>query len=235
MRGRSLSLCLDDLRGELLQTTQVNLGVSARDQLLLKLRTAQTMLHIDRVWPHKRRWENKSLSAGSRYLDFPSQLKLENIVSCHVYYNSKWSDALPRGIGLADYNAYNSDNDERADPVTRWDVRETAAGTSQIEVHPMPATSVTNGFKVIGKADLLPFVDDADVCDLDSDAIVLTAAADYLERTQPAAAAALRKRAGTLINRLVGGSGASKNRYSFAGGSAFAPPEKEIRVVYAGS
>jgi hypothetical protein len=233
MRGRSLSLCLDDLRAELLQATTVNLGQAAREQLVRKLQSAQETLHLERVWPHKRVWETKNVSAGSRYLDFPTRLKLENIREVRALVNGKWSDPLVRGVGPEQYNAYNSDDDERADPITRWDVRE-VSGTAQIEVHPLPATSVTGGLSLIGAADLLPFVDDADVCDLDSNAIVLTAAADYLERTDVAKAQILRAKAEKIVNRLVGGSGKTKNRYTFAGGcSQSQARETELRVVYA--
>lgn len=232
MRGRSLSLCVDDLRAELLQATGTNLGVNARDVLIRKLQSAQNFLFLDKVWPHKRIWSPKNLSAGSRYYDFPTRIKLENLVSVHVLYNGVYSDPLDRGIGLEHYNAYNSEDDVRADPVQRWDVRD-INGTAQMEVHPMPASNTTNGLMIVGRADLAAFTDDAHVCDLDSEAIVLQAAADYLERTDPAKSAMLRSRATTLVNRLIGGSGKSKNRYTFTDGQSSAEPAKDLRVVYA--
>lgn len=167
------------LRAESGQSTRSNVSVDSEDKWKKLLRRTQELLYHRYNWPHLKVVKSKTISAGARFYDAPSGLNLDRIEDVVT----TWGNSLPpitRGIGFDEYNAYDSEEDERADPVLRWDVRWTGSAT-QIEVWPVPAS---DGAKVwfMGYRPLSSLIKDDDTADLDDQLIVLFAAAELLGR-----------------------------------------------------
>lgn len=205
-RGTTLGNLLTQLRVTLGHTTNPAVGAEFTDNLKSALATAQNELWDDYDWPFLKVRKDKSLNAGQRYYDFPDDLSLDGVESVHYLYGTQYLP-VSQGIDPESYSAFNSDNDERSDPVQRWDAIDT--GTLQFEVWPLPATDGTLRFK--GKRDLGALVAETDTADLDDRLIVLQAAVD-IETDE-----AKVKRFDTLFNRRlvkVRGRIASKKRYT---------------------
>lgn len=225
-----LGALITDLRAEIGQSQSTALGINYKPVLVRALQSAQNFLDIDHVWPFLRVFADKSMAAGSRYYDLPTNLAFDRITEVRFLWNDIWSqDPLPFGIGLQDYNMYNSDLDVRQDPVQKWDLRDT--GTSlQFEVWPLPFSNSTNSLRFIGKRALRAFQNDSDLCDLDSELLIQWAATGLQPKDSPAAMQAQKKALATYM-RLKGNSGqANNNRYSFAD-SAYKEPRTRTPIV----
>lgn len=177
-RAVQLSQLVSDLRHETGRTAKVSVGTDVIDGLKYRLRSWQEMLLDSYDWDHMRLFTSLNLSAGQRYYSMPSGLGDMRIDEVACEYNSQ-PIPIEKGIGFAEYIAYDSDDDERADPVLRWDLARTSSSATQVEVWPIPASnSMKLWFK--GRRDLPAFVADSDLCALDGELIVLAAAADML-------------------------------------------------------
>lgn len=173
-RNRTLEELLFDLRAECRMSTDSIVGQSSNPALKVLLRRTQEILYDKWDWPHLDGvWFDKTLSAGQRYYDFPSGLNYERATTASVLFGGLWTP-LGHGFGTAQYNQYNSDNDERSDPVLKWRIY----SGSQFEVWPIPAVAGTIRFT--GSQGLGSFDQDSDVCVLDGTMIVLFAAAEVL-------------------------------------------------------
>lgn len=150
-----------------------------------------------------------SLSAGQRYYDVPSGLDLERIECVKSKYGGSFYD-VTRGIDLEDYNIHDSEADtpERSSPVLKWDFQFTT--TPQIELWPIPDAD-TQKLYIEGMHAISPLVNDSDVCLLDSEIIVLYAAAELLQSVSAKDADAKRDLAAELqrLHGLRGNSGGS--------------------------
>jgi hypothetical protein len=196
-RNVTLSEMVLDLRGELLQSVNVNHGVNAAPAHRRILARIQRTLWLDYAWPHLRVDRDINLAAGQRYYDFPTDLPLDRVEQVAVKWSGRWH-GLARGIDVGLYNAYDSDIDTRTDPVLRWAPYEEA----QFEVWPMPATDGAQTVRISGIRNLRPLVEDDDTCDLDSDMIVLSAAAELSADAKSPRAQALQSRAQQLYAKL---------------------------------
>lgn len=201
---------LVDLRGELGQSLNPSQATQVAPAHKVKLQRVQRMLWADFAWPHLRtRWD-VAMAAGQRYYDLPSGLALERVEKAEVDWGSNWLP-LTRGIGGDEYNAFDSADDERSDPVLRWEARP----DGQFEVWPMPATN-TQTVRFTGIGALAAFVDEADVCTLDRDLIVLSAAAELARDRDEAQKFAAR--AQRLYSQIKGGAEFGGNRvFNFNG------------------
>lgn len=232
-RGVALSSLLDDLRADLAQVTSVNMTVQQKPVLVRALQRAQNMLVATPgwTWPHMKVRPTKNVSAGQRYYDLPTDLDYDRVDKVQHLWSGIWSQPLTRGISMADYNTFNSDDDVRSDPVLKWDVV-SVSGATQIEIWPMPETSVTAGLRFTGRRALKPLLVDSDVCDLDSEILLLYAAGTYLENVDPAKANAKKSQARDLYNRTVGRAGKTTNRYTFVDNmESQSKPETRLVVV----
>ena len=119
-RGTQLTTLLSMLKAEARQSTSVALGIDKTETYKRLLRRHQEVLYLAYDWPHLRKIFTKALVAGSRYYDVPSGLNFERIEEVRVDYNSHFH-VVDRGIGFDEYVQYDSEDDERADPVRRWD------------------------------------------------------------------------------------------------------------------
>lgn len=174
-RGTALSALVTMLRRELGHTSDSGVtGISKDDQFKQVLRRWQEMLYDENDWPFMFRRQDKPIVAGSRFYDLPSDINFDGVVRCWHKWSSNWIP-LEYGISVADYNADDPDDNERNDPVEKWQIVETGSGP-QVEIWPLPASAGTLRFE--GKASLGSLVADTDTADLDDILIVLHAAAE---------------------------------------------------------
>lgn len=176
-RNVQLSTMLDRLRAESRHALSPAAGQDIEQRLRNKLRRVQEELYDMFDWPFLRVERTVPLLAGERYYDFESDLNLDRLEEVHVYY-STYPIPIERPITQRHMAVYDSDLDERNDPVQRWDIRWTG-DAAQFEVWPIPASN-NQYIEFKGIRDLRPLVDDSDVCDLDDTMIVLAAASEVL-------------------------------------------------------
>lgn len=198
-RGTTLNELLRMVREETGQSTSAALGQNTVDSLKQKIRRQQEVLWNETTWPHLKVQVEIALQAGERYYNPPPQLSMNHrIESVSVYHGKQWQDVKP-GITLRCYNWIDPDQDQREDPVRRWDLYE----SEQIELWPLPAT---NGIRVMieGTRNLRQLVDDSDVADLDDRLITLFLAAEINAAKRMPNAQAQLSMAQTLLAKLKG-------------------------------
>lgn len=209
----TLGELLVDLRAELGQSLNPAQATQVEPAHRVKLQRVQRTLWQNFAWPHLRtRWD-LTLAAEQRYYDLPDTppgLDLERVETVHVFWSGDWLP-VDRGITPDHYNAYDPENDETSDPVTRWDTRP----DGQIEVWPLPAGDDMI-LRFEGIRALAAFVDTDDLCDLDRDLLVLTAAAEVAKDKDMAQRFAARAQA--LYAKLTGNATNSGGRVFRLGG-----------------
>lgn len=171
-RGSTLNEVTLMLRVLLGQAVSPSAGTEFVGHLHAAINMAQETLYDKYDWRIKHGKRDKTINAGQRYYDFPSDLPPENVETVHVLWNGIYVP-LEQGIGAAEYNTYNSDDNVRSDPTLKWDVIDT--GTVQFEVWPLPATA--SEVRFTGKIALVKLVAGSDVAVLDDNLIAYTAAA----------------------------------------------------------
>jgi len=205
-RGRTLQQLVNDFRLEIGASNSVAAGAGSEENVKQLLRRTQEVLYDDYDWPHLKVIKSKTLSAGSRYYDMPAGLNFDRIIKASVLYGGVY-EPIERGIGFEEYSSHDPANDERADPVCKWDVKFTGS-TDQIEVWPLPASAQTLWFE--GIQDLPALTSDSDTATLDDQLIILFAAGEELAKAEMANAeiviAAARQRYETIKKRSKGGS-----------------------------
>lgn len=189
-RGTQLEELIYMLRAEVGQSTLVAAGIDNLPALKQILNRNQDMLADDYDWPFLEFQPFKNLAAGQRYYDLPTGLKVEGIENVVLWYNDKPQEII-KGIGADEYSQYSSDDDERASPVMRWDIKNPTGNINgeQVEVWPLPDDN-TQQLQFFGKRSVSRMVEDSDRCTLDDILIVLTSAAEILARQESADAAA---------------------------------------------
>lgn len=173
-RGKQFTQLLSDLRAELGRNNDPGVRASDLAQLQQVLSQTYEQLYAGYDWPHLRQtFPRINLAAGQRYYDFPDDMDFDR-----MEYVALWRDGDPieidRGIGFEQYATYDSENDDRSDPVVRWDVRWVST-KEQLEVWPIPASNHQQ-IQFIGIKKFVDLVNDADKCLLDDNLVVLTAA-----------------------------------------------------------
>lgn len=173
--GTQFSVLVTRLRAALRRSTSVAVGVDDLDSLKTTLNHHYDLLYQQNDWPHLRKVFDLPLVAGERYYDLPEGLDANRIEDADV----SWSGTrhpVRQGIGLSEMEAFDSDEDERSEPVLRYDIRWTGTST-QLEVWPIPTTG-DQTLRIRGTQALTRLVEDADVCLLDDTVVVLYAAAE---------------------------------------------------------
>lgn len=199
--GAQLSQLVSKVRLEVGQSFSVAAGTDETERLKAIIRRIQETLYDDHDWPYLRFFPSKVISAGQRYYDMPSGLNVNRIEAVAHIFSGK-PCPLERGIDFDEYAAYNSANDERADPILKWDLRRTSATATQVEFWPVPASAGTVYFK--GIRDLPALTSDTDTAALDDVMIVLFAAAEILARKKSEDAAAKLNLANARYLRMKG-------------------------------
>lgn len=213
-RGKTLAQLVSALKAETGESTLVSVGVGALPALQEKIRRTQEFLYDDYDWPHLKVFVSKTMTAGQRYYDIPTEINYERILKAVHWWNDE-PTPIERGIGFDHYAQYHSDDDERADPVLAWDIRWRST-VEQIEVWPIPDSSGdTIQFEAIRK--LRALTADSDVADIDDRLIVLTAAADILARQKAPGAGRIASMAAARYARLRGLTQADSPMVTFGG------------------
>jgi len=144
-----------------------------------------------------------------------------------VRHSSVWSPVV-FGIGPDDYSLYNSEENFQSFPPLKWDY---AADTNLLEVWPVP--DQTGTLRIEGRRALAPLVNDADVCTLDSDLIILFAAAEALaERKSPRAQVAQAKAQNLLRNILRRQRSNKTEPFILGGGGDSRSPALRVGIDY---
>lgn len=212
-------------RNEVFSTTSPGVGDSFEESIKHLLRRTQQRLYETYDWAFLKGKFDKSTEAGQRYYDIPTGVNLERIDKVYHLWDNLWS-VVQRGINVVDLNIYNSDNDERVDPVLKWD----AYGEKQFEVWPIPSVAGTMRFE--GVAALPKLVADRDRAVLDDNLIVLFAASEWLARDAKQAQLAQVKsqNAAAHLARLRGQ--LTETRVTSLNGEVNSPIMPEVRVAY---
>ena len=189
-RGTSLATLRTLLKAEISEAQETN--TAADTEFNYALANKQKDLANGFDWPFLRDKWDKAVVAGDRYVDLPtsnirgiaSTINFERPVQVFRYYNAKYEE-LEYGIGTCELNNWNSDLDERNDPVRRWELDTNSGDTSnadEFEIWPIPAAGQTIRF--VGQRAVRALAADADVADLDDMLLVYFVAADYLARRE---------------------------------------------------
>lgn len=191
---------ITSLKEELDLSTNVGVGVDKRPQLMRAINRVYANLYNDYDWPHlKVVSDREPLSAGERFYDFPATIDFSRVEQAHVWYNDK-PLPLTRGIGVNEYNALDPDvTGDRNDPAQRWEMhwKETAV---QYEIWPVPLSN-NQEIQWTGRRKITALVNNEDTCLLDSEVVILFAAARLLAaRKSPDADLALDEAKTALIN-----------------------------------
>jgi len=232
-RGATLSQLISDLRDEL---RRLNTSSAAPDDVPSLTRTINHVyatVYAAHDWPHLfREFSRMTLNAGQRHYDFPTGLNPERIIAARLWWGNL-PTPIERGITIDDYALYDpEDDDQRATPALKWDIRFTGS-TEQIEVWPTPSDS-TQKLQFFGITSIDPLVDLTDTCKLDSDLVVLYAAAELLDEKSPDKKAKLDL-AKALLNQLkMRGTSGGEKTYQLglgSGADAGKPYRSMIRVA----
>lgn len=175
-RNTPLSTVIDMVLDESRLSSNASRGPDNRAYVRQLIKRHQIALYDEYHWPFmelKHADGDVSLVAGTRYYDFPNKLDLEGVVDLWHPFGSVWIPVI-RGITLADYSAFNSDDDQRADPPLKWDNYD----ETQFEIWPIPKSA--GSVRFTGRKKLNDLIDEDDTLDLDDVMVSLFAAADVL-------------------------------------------------------
>jgi len=224
-RGVQLQQVVDEVRRKAGQSTNPAIGQQMTEVIKDDIRRIYRWLHSSWDWPHLVAQDaDKTVSAGSYIYAFPNGIDPDRINAVWFQKAGAKSDVwapLEYGIGYRHRNTYMSAEDERSDPVRRWE----RYSETQFEVWPVPGT---DGGVVHFEGMKAPkqLVNDSDTIDLDSDAIVLYVAGEMLaEQQSPRAERVLQQAADRL--RYLKGNSQVRSRYPVSRASdrdAPAPP-----------
>jgi hypothetical protein len=227
-RGTSFGELVVQLRNETGRSADINVGVDDLPRLKQAINSAYEILWDGNDWPHLRSFYTRiALSAGSRYYDWPDDLVFETAEKVTVWFNDQPQE-VKRGIGSEEYSLYSSEDDDRSDPVMRWDVRWTGT-EDQIEVWPLPSTN-TQELQIEGRKSFTRLVNDADLCLLDDTLVVKFAAADVLGEK----AGKMKLAAGQDRLKKLTGRGHVTSRYTLGTGGGSTQPSPVIAVRVSG-
>lgn len=211
--GDALATLIEEVQYELVQVASPAAGQNFREHIKARIRREYRRLYHDYDWPHLIDWFDIETQAGERYYDYPAEASLETTIDIYRRWGSEWAK-IDRGIDPTHYNAFDSDDDIRTDPIERWRPK----GSAQIEIWPTPASNDLK-LRFVAKRPFAQIVEESDVCDLDTDVVVLHAAAQLARRYDNDEAALILGRAKQHYDTLKARSIRGGNRVNFAGGA----------------
>jgi len=217
----TLGELLTRLREECGHSVNPAQGQNTESQHKRLLQRTQIFLWQDYAWNHLKVWREEVLQAGQRYYTFDPELDYERIEEVAVYYAGQWRP-VEYGISLRHYNISDPDDNEREDPVRRWQKFE----GNQYEVWPVPLSEGKLRFR--GVRNLRPLVADSDQADIDDELIVLFAAAELLARQKSPDAQLKLDLAGRRYNKLKGANSKS-DMFIMGGGPPSSFNEYQMR------
>lgn len=139
----TLTEVVEFVRQEAKLSTSTSRGTDNLENIQRLIKRHYQTLAEEFDWQHlvlKRNDNNarKVLQAGSYVYSFPSSVNVQKISGAWVKHSGLWKP-VEYGISLEQYNDYDSDGDERTDPVERWAFHD----DDEFEVWPIPATNGT--------------------------------------------------------------------------------------------
>jgi len=204
---------IERVRAEARLSTNTSRGVDHIENIRAITKRVYKTLAEEYDWRHLELKRDSSVSrkvlqAGSRYYDYPAAVNPQKIERAWVKWGGVW---LPLDYGITyggERTAFDPDNDQRADPVTRW----MAYGEAQFEVWPLPASNgVADGSNEVafeGQKLVTDLTDDTSRLDLDDHLVVLMAATEILAgNSQDKAAQVKGAAAGARLERLRANTG----------------------------
>jgi len=207
--GVTLNVLRREVQIEAGLSTNSGHTVLSQERIDQMLRRTERLMADEDEWPNMHYEEEVTVSANTRFVTMPTSMNASGVDSVHVLYGDDWIP-VTRGIGAVERSVY--DEDQRATPINRWELRPPQAAQSattlttntQFEVWPVGDVGQTLLFQ--GAKALGVFVDEGDVCSLDADVIVLRVAAEILARDNKQDAefkmSLARKRTTDLLKRL---------------------------------
>lgn len=221
--GDTLATLIEEVQYELVQVASPAAGQNFREHIKARIRREYRRLYQEHDWPELIDWYDIETQAGERYYDWPENASLETTIAIYQRHGNVWLDPLIRGIDPDHYNAFDSDAGARADPAERWRPK----GHEQIEVWPMPAS---DGLKLrfVAKRPFTQLVDESDICDLDTDLVVLHAAAQLARRYNDQEANLILARATSHYDVLKSRKSRGALKVNFAAGAP-EPPRRGFR------
>jgi hypothetical protein len=194
-------LTLDELvtavRAEIGDSTDMAMGVDALPGIRQMLKRIQETYFEDFDWPHLKIFREEEILAGQNIYTFNSDIDSRRIYGAWVRDNDTWTD-LKYGITPDLYNSSDPEEGETETVPLRWDFTE----NNQFEIWPVPSDATRIRFRVMKQ--LAPLVASTDACELDSNLLILTAAAELLARAKSADAQLKLSIATSHYNRLKG-------------------------------
>lgn len=182
-RGATLRQMISDLRDELRRANSPSAGPDDRPSLKRTLNHVYSVLYYTHDWPFLHTiFDPITLNAGQQFYDFPEGLDADRVTDVRLKWSGNYYIPLARGISVEDYNAFDPADDQRTSPALKWDVRFTGT-REQIEVWPLPDDSAQS-LRFTGVYKINELVNDDDTCRLESELVVLYAAAELLQQQE---------------------------------------------------
>lgn len=203
-RGTQLIQLVAKLRAETGRSDNVSAGRNEEPSLKSRLASTQELLYQSYDWPFLKTEATKSLAAGQRYYDWPTTINPDRLTDeIKLRWQNSWYP-IGRGIGANEYNSYDPNDDERADPALRFEVR-AVGNNEQIEIWPLPASN-DQVLYFWGLRPLRALTENTHVADLDDNLIVWTLAAEILANQKSPNAKRVADKAAALYQKLTGNS-----------------------------
>jgi hypothetical protein len=223
-RGATLRQVVDEVRRKAGHSTHPGIGNEMLEPIKDDVRRVYRWLHASWDWPHlMEHWADKTLSAGARVYDFPSDIEPDSIND--AYHREAGTDLwehIEYGIDHGHYNVY--PQGDRSDPVRRWQRR----NEHQFEVWPTPSSD-GGTIEFVGPRPPKALTDENDTLDLDTDLVVLYVAGEMLaERQSPSTQRVFQQAADRF--RLLKGNSQVKSRYADGGASDRGALHDPVRV-----
>lgn len=175
---------IEMVRNEARLSTNTSRGIDHLDHIKQVITRNYKTLPEDYDWRHLELKRDSSVSrkilqAGSRYYDYPTAVNPQKVTRAWVKWGSTWLP-VAYGISYEDRSAFDSDDDQRADPIQRW----MAYGEAQFEVHPLPASNGAadgdNEIAFEGQKKVTELTTTSSRLDMDDMLVVLMSAAEIL-------------------------------------------------------
>jgi len=181
-------------------------------------------------WPHLNQEDETTveIQAGLNRYSVPAGFNQEGVTAIEYYDNGDWIP-LDRGIGAAEYSAYDPNENQRNDPILRYKWMYADGGASELEVWPLPASD--SFLKFIGRRVFTPLVAMTDICLLDDNLIILFAAAELLAADKSPRANKVESEATKLFAKLTGNLDRPKNNKFNMNNGGDSTPVKEVYIV----
>lgn len=232
MRNSQTLTVIKQARMESKRSTSTALGQNEAEGILHLVNRFYEWLWFDYNWPFLKIWADKAILAGEYRYDCPAEIDLERIEQVYTSHGGKWIP-VDRGISPMTYNESNVENDERTEPILRWDIREVDGSTPQIVVWPLPSANTT--LRIVGRRKFVRLVNQTDVCRLDDILVSMFAGAQLAAGDERKDAQSILEAAKKHYNTLKFGYDKTPNsKFNFRGTPAPVDHSKiEIRVAEA--